>query len=296
MRSTEEEVGEKLENILASGGDLPKRAKEDLEQRIEEYKRLIGRMARKYVRNRVEYEDLIQEAIIGLILADRNYDPKRSEDFHTYAIYRMKGKMYEYCIGNESPIYVPTHIAKAGAYVKQMLKLIESDQNLELHQITFHEIILEEDHEAEDFLSRDTRVSLKELKRKLGRIAFNSKMTYERLARMALSSLSFIVSEEALSATATEEGDVDDFVADKEIANKIREIIGEKRYTVLYMRAIGCEYIEIADRLFQMGHSNNKGQKITRQAVKSIYDETVDRVRKLRVFKEVEERFEGKEE
>jgi RNA polymerase sigma factor (sigma-70 family) len=75
-----DKIGKRL---LENKGALPDRAKADLEENVETYKLLIYKMAHKYVRNRVEYEDLIQEALLGLLLACRDYDPSRSEDFHT---------------------------------------------------------------------------------------------------------------------------------------------------------------------------------------------------------------------
>ncbi len=109
------EVGKKLEELINKKGALPERVRKDLEEHMVEYHKLILKMARRYVRSRVEYADLVQEALYGLMLAERDFDPSRSTDFHTYAIYRMKGKMYEYCIANDSPIYVPTHVAKAAS-------------------------------------------------------------------------------------------------------------------------------------------------------------------------------------
>lgn len=279
------ESDDPLDDLVNTTGALSERAKKAVEEHVEEYKKLILKMAHKYKRHRVEYEDLVQEAMIGLILADRDFDETRSSDFHTYAIYRMKGKMYEYCIANESPIYVPTHVAKAASYVKQMQRLLEHDQTLLAAGIGIEAIIREEKHKDEVLLPEQIREELKELKRKLGRIAFNSKMNYERLARMAFESISLIISDDVLVKFPKEEI-LDDIVSNKELGEQLRESLGEKRFVVLEMRSSGWNFREIAEELFRRGYTNKKGECISRQAVKGILDETIKAIQKSKIFSE----------
>jgi RNA polymerase sigma factor (sigma-70 family) len=269
------EVSEQLEELIQNKESLPPKVRKVLEQYLPEYTKLIYKMAHKYVRNRVEYDDLVQEALIGLILADRDFDPTRSEDFHTYAIFRMKGKMYEYCIGNESPIYVPTHVAKAASYVKQMYRLLEGEPLMSEMSVNIEEVIRKEKHFAEIGLGVSTREDLKELKRKLGRIAFNSKMTYEKLANLAIQSISLVVSEEALAKVPEEDRDIDQLVFNQELKVRLREILGEKKFVVLALRSKGYTYQEIAVELHKIGYANRDGEVITRQAVKSIVNDIV---------------------
>ena len=62
--------------------------------------------------------------------------------------------------------------------------------------------------------------------------------------------------------------------------------MGEKRFAVLSMRALGWNFREIAEHMEEMGYTNRQGERITRQAVKGIYDETLQAVRKMKVFKD----------
>lgn len=271
-----------MNNISES---LSTRAKKDLENNIEDYKRLVARMAYKYRRNRVEYEDLMQEAMVGLILADREFDETRSKNFHTYAIYRMKGKMYEYCIANESPIYVPTHVAKAASYIKQMQRLLDKEPAT-LDNFDHNAVMLNNSHPDEEKLPKKILADLKELKRKLARIAYNADTPYERLAGMAMDSISFIVSDEVLSKFPREEV-LDEQVSDREFGTLLEDLLGEKKFTVLKMRSAGWNYREIAEKLCEMGYTNRQGKCISRQAVKGILDETIKVIKKSKVFSDL---------
>ena len=267
---------------------LPKEKQAEVVKHIAAYERLIYKMARKYVRNRVEFDDLIQEALTGLILACRDFDPERSTNFHTYAIYRMKGKMYEYCIGNESPIYIPTQVAKAASYVKQMQRLLDKEPYLFDKGDSIGEIIFTKEHCEETNINPSVKADLKELKRKLGNIANNSKTGYTHLAKLAMESLSMIVSDEVLAKYPKETDLVEDLVANKETINQLREALGEKKYTVISMRFAQYNLREISEELERLGYVNKQGKRITRQAVKAILDETLQAVKKMKSFKKLE--------
>ncbi len=281
------DVGLVLEELVRQDKALPERAREDLEKHIDDYKKLILKMARKYVRNRVEYEDLAQEAMIGLIQADRDFDPTRSSDFHTYAVYRMKGKMYEYCISNDSPIYAPTHITKAASYVKQMRRLLENEPYVSDSDATIEDIIRTEAHPEEKRFPAPSYNELREIKRKLGRIALNSKMGYEKLADLALLSLSLVVSDEVLSRLPETTGDIETLILCEELRTQLFGVLREKQRIVLEMRAQEWSYREIAEYLYELGYKNRRGGIISRQAVKSIYDDCIRSIRKSKLYREL---------
>ena len=282
-----DKIVEDLEKLIKTSKQLPEEAKRDLERKLPKYEKLIKKMAHKYVRARVEYDDLVQEALMGFMLACRDFNPERSNDFHTYAIYRMKGKMYEYCIRAESPIYVPTHVGKAAAYVKQMQRLLDKEPSFADRPGIATEIIKINEHEAEADMAPESFAALRELKRKLGNIANTSKMAYERLAGMAMESLSLIVSDEVLNKHPEETGLIDDIVSNRELSAQIKESLGEKKFTVVYMKALGWSLREIAERLFEMGYTNKNNEQITRQAVKAILDDTNEAIKKMKLSKNI---------
>jgi RNA polymerase sigma factor (sigma-70 family) len=283
-KNDENLLGEKLDRLKNKNSNLPPYVKKDLKKNIEKYKRLILRMAQKYVRNRVEFEDLIQEALIGLVLADRDFDPSRSRNFHTYAIYRMKGKMYEYCIGNESPIYIPTHIAKAASYVRQIQSLLSKEAALQEDKNLMLEIVLAQTHEGEVKLTPRRQAQLRELKRKLGNIAKNSDTSYERLARMAHDSISSIVSDDILGKLPKESDEMETIIGNQEFKKQLYGVLGEKKFTVLCLRYQGWNFREIAEKLKLLGYTNRAGECISKQAAKAILDEAIIVVKRLKLL------------
>jgi hypothetical protein len=200
----------------------------------------------------------------------------------------MKGKMYEYCIGNESPIYIPTHVAKAASYIKQMQRLLDRDPYLFDKANMIREIMNIKEHEEEANINPSAHKDLKELKRKLGNIANNSKTSYENLSTLAMESLSMIVSDEVLTKCPKETDLVEELVSSKEVREQLRTALGEKRFTVLLMRSQGWNMREIAERLEGLGYVNKQGSQITRQAVKAILAETLGMVKKMKNFKNLE--------
>jgi RNA polymerase sigma-B factor len=252
-------------------------------ERIKEYKRIIGSMAHKYVRGRAEYEDLIQEAFVGLVLAEKDFEPERSEDFRTYAITRMRGKMYEYGIRNDTLISIPTHVAKAVSYIRQMDKLLDKELSQHTDDIRM-EILRNRTAEPEKTLTAYGQEKLISLKKRLENIARNSKITYETLASLALESLSLVVSEDALFKHSSSEQDIDVDMIDQETRERLQEALGPKQYYVISLRLCGYSYREIAEHLSQAGYKNNKGNPISRQAVKGILDSARKTIKSLDIL------------
>jgi hypothetical protein len=112
------------------------------------------------------------------------------------------------------------------------------------------------------------------MKRKLKSIATNSKMSYERLARMALESISLMVSDDVLSKVPKEDS-MDSYIFSKEVDEKLLKLVGEKKLIALTMRSNEWNYREIAEYLFELGHSNRKGEVVSRQAIKGMIDDTI---------------------
>lgn len=276
----------------AEEAGLPDRVKKDLQEYIEDYKLLILRMAHKYVRNRVEYDDLVQEGLIGLVLADRDFDPTRSNDFHTYAITRMKGKMYEHCIGNDNPIYVPTHVAKAAAYFKQMRRLLEKEPSVTQGASYIDSVVLTRNHPDEKDLPESAQKKLEAFKSKLQNIASNSDMNYERLAGMAAESLSFMVSDDVLLKFPSPDKETNEVVFNHELGEEIKKILGEKHFLVLSYHISDYTNEDITYKLLEFGYTNREGKRVSRQAVKSILDDALAKLSKNRELRGLFSEFE----
>lgn len=255
-----------------------------LTEKIKEYKRLISNMAYKYVRGRAEYEDLIQEAFVGLVIAGDNFDESRSEDFRTYAITRMRGKMYEYGIRNDTLISIPTHVAKAVSYVRQISKLLDKELPDDKDGIKLELLKNRRCPTLEKKLSVGALEKLDSLKQRLENIARNSKISYETLAGLAIDSLSSIVAEDSLFKHSVDEPDGELNAIDNQLMKNLEIALGEKQFFVVRLRLLGCSYREIAEKLSEAGYKNSKGKQISRQAVKGILDSARKTIKELNIL------------
>jgi len=63
---------------------------------IEEHIGLVKSVAGKYAVYGVSFDDLVQEGLMGLFEAKKNYDPGKGAKFSTYATYHIKGNILKY--------------------------------------------------------------------------------------------------------------------------------------------------------------------------------------------------------
>lgn len=288
MSKNETDIDNLAEEI---GKKLPDNGIEVLDK-LEEYELIIRKMAHKYKRTRVEYEDLIQEALIGLILACRHFNPERTENpdgFRYYAVMRIRGKMFEYSIKNSTPITVPAHVAKTVSYVHKMNRILDKDPFLlEFGNIPNEEIVAKREHPLECKLERNTKEELGDLKQKVENIANNSLMDYERLIGLAQESISMMVSDEVLSKYSNEDIDIREYVQCKKQFEDLRSSLGKKRFMVFFLHLQEFSNNEIAGKLFEEGFCNREGSPISRQAVKAILDDVKKALREMKRFKRKE--------
>lgn len=236
---------------------------------LKQYIKLILVIARKYVRANVEYEDLIMAGVIGLIEAVRHFDPQRSTNFSAYAITRIKGRMYEYCIGNTTSITVPTHVGKARAYVERMTKLLDQEPVVFANGYNPRELIEIWQHEFEGNLTKYTYDMLRKIKTMVNKIALNSKTSYTRLVSLAYRSMvTEMVEEEAENFSYTGFGaDIETSVSANQVADRLRNGIGDKKTAILILHNQDFNNEDIADLIHKQGLTS---RRISRQAVRGL--------------------------
>jgi RNA polymerase primary sigma factor len=71
---------------------------------------LVVSMARAFVGNRVEIEDLIEEGILGLIRAVEGFDPRIGTRFSTYAVFWIRDAMRRVVKHSPRPIHLPSYL------------------------------------------------------------------------------------------------------------------------------------------------------------------------------------------
>jgi RNA polymerase sporulation-specific sigma factor len=72
------------------------------EKLILTYRPMVYWLAKKFRVPYNSYPDLIQEGMVGLIVAVDNFEPSRSNKFITYAYYKIKGRMANFLERSES--------------------------------------------------------------------------------------------------------------------------------------------------------------------------------------------------
>ena len=75
------------ESLCAQAAAGDRRAEESL---VVRYNRLVRMCARPYFLAGGDSEDLIQEGMVGLLRAIREYDPDKAASFRTYAVLRRQ--------------------------------------------------------------------------------------------------------------------------------------------------------------------------------------------------------------
>ena len=78
--------------------------------------------ARKYSDRGIDYDDLIQEAGLGLLKAIERYDPSRGAAFSTYASYVIDGTIKEYFRDVAWPCSAPRKAKKNALLIKEMMR------------------------------------------------------------------------------------------------------------------------------------------------------------------------------
>ncbi|MCK5017464.1 MAG: sigma-70 family RNA polymerase sigma factor [Candidatus Peribacteraceae bacterium] len=244
-------------------------ATSDEEKALKQYIKLILVIARKYVRNNVEYEDVIVAGIIGLIESVRHFDPSRSTNFNTYAIMRIKGRMYEYCIQNMTSITVPTHVGKAKVYVERMTKLLNQEPYFFTVGLSTEEVIRIWEHSDEKQFAEKTFKALRGIKEKANKIAINSKTTYKALINLAYKSMvTELVEDEARDFTACSgSNDIEIEITTHQVTERLRENLGDKKTAILILHHQEYNNEDIAKEIFKRGLTP---KRISRQAVRGL--------------------------
>ena len=111
-------------------GDTPEEA-EDL---FKSFSRLLNIISKAYsVWTGMDKEDLFGTALVGLARAKRDFDPKRSDNFKTFAIYKIKNALNSYYRENKTIVNIPSYVKTANGYIngiKFILSRYSIDYNI----------------------------------------------------------------------------------------------------------------------------------------------------------------------
>ena len=124
---------------------------------IEQYLHLIKSIANKYKTFGVPLDDLIQEGMIGLLEAEKNFDESKNTKFSTYATYWIK---------------------------KKIIKAIEQEKKESLDSIEFTENITSEKVQNEPQIKKQIKLpdSIPENEKTVLELLFNEEKTLNEIA------------------------------------------------------------------------------------------------------------------
>ena len=109
-------------SLKAKGGDLKARQK-----LVESNYRLVISIAKKYHRQNIDFDDLLQESSTGLLKAVDRFDPELGYKFSTYACWWIKQAALQFINEQSGSIKVPTHSRMLYSKIKNRVKEIERE-------------------------------------------------------------------------------------------------------------------------------------------------------------------------
>lgn len=174
--------------ILVEGIDYGKfpanfiaETKEGADWLYKKYLRTLQFLANKYsVITGLPAEDLVQEGTIGLARASRDFEEHRSEDFNTFAIYKIKDAIREFVTSQAINTRVPQYIkdtARLIAKLKKIISTVESVETCSLIDVWWMSRKHEEEGEIIDNVSK--------IRQSLFNLAERSCTTVEQLVERA---------------------------------------------------------------------------------------------------------------
>jgi RNA polymerase sigma factor (sigma-70 family) len=99
---------------------------EEAEKLHTQFSSLLNALARNYAdATGLPASDLFGEGLIGLGRAYRDWNPDRSENYQTYATFRIKDAMVEFIRDHSAVVRVPTNMKKASGTLNRLKVLCE---------------------------------------------------------------------------------------------------------------------------------------------------------------------------
>ena len=131
-----------------------------MEEFCQNYLPLVKSIASRY-KGRVSFEDLIQEGFLGLLEAEKRFDPSKKAKFSTYAFYWIKKRILE-------------------AIQKEKIQSLDS---VELKEEILESPIIEKTYESKGLDIFSFNKNLSSLEQKIFRLHFQQARTLSQIAK-----------------------------------------------------------------------------------------------------------------
>ncbi|KGX86558.1 RNA polymerase sigma factor SigB [Pontibacillus litoralis] len=95
---------------------------ETQEKVVLQYQDLVHSLAKKYSKNSLIHEDLVQVGMLGLLAATRRYDPSFGKSFESFAIPTIIGEIKRFIRDKTWSVHVPRRIKELGPKIKRAVE------------------------------------------------------------------------------------------------------------------------------------------------------------------------------
>ena len=98
---------------------------EEAESVFHDFSKLLNIMSNGYsMWSGIDKEDLFGTALVGLARAKRDFDPARSDNFKTFAIYKIKNALNDCYRENKTIVSIPSYVKTANTYINNIKFLL----------------------------------------------------------------------------------------------------------------------------------------------------------------------------
>ena len=102
------------------------RTQKEAEEVHKEFSYLLNAIARNYsLGTGLDKSDLFGESLVGLARAKRDFDKGRSDDFKTFAIYKIKDCLNKFIRENMRSVIIPAYVKGANSLINRLRNLLE---------------------------------------------------------------------------------------------------------------------------------------------------------------------------
>lgn len=100
------------------------------EEVVKAYRNLVESLARKYSKNSMIHEDLVQVGMIGLLAAVKRFDSSFNRSFESFAIPTILGEIKRYLRDQTWSVHVPRRIKELGPKIKRTVDELTTENQV----------------------------------------------------------------------------------------------------------------------------------------------------------------------
>lgn len=185
----------------------------------------------------LDEKDLYQEGVIGLARANRDFDEERSDNFHIFAIYKIKDALREF--GTTQSISI-----KSPQYTKDALRLISilRERLIKAGEYQYLSLVTLWKLSSKYIGNSPLEQSIQESRRSLKNLANRSHTSVVQLLERSEMTPLYTVEVTDITGSLTENNSPEDDILSKinaiDLISRIKGHISEEDYTLLWRRFV----------------------------------------------------------